>query len=264
MSQLRTTWLCIATEGDTVDGRVIERQDLLDAAELYDYKLYAALIWPEHNHDAEPMGEVLEVMLEENEHGELQLLAIIRPFVSLLIANAEDKYLFTSIELTPDGNFRGTGKSYLEGLAVTNEPASVGTTRLHFSRKKRKDKDMSTKSKKTSWRKLFNIAEPEATPPEETADGDKLQKLAEALAAAEEEIKLLKEQLASTQQEVEDVQDDVDTVKEVVDTEEFARLRENLPQIVKNFGKLDEKVTKLPKNNPKGEDKERKKGFEYL
>ncbi|BBU94777.1 GPO family capsid scaffolding protein [Providencia rettgeri] len=264
MSQLRTTWLCIATEGETVDGRVIERQDLLDAAELYDYNLYAALIWPEHNHDTEPMGEVLEVMLEENDRGELQLLAIIRPFVSLLIANAEDKYPFTSIELTPDGNFRGTGKSYLEGLAVTSEPASVGTTRLNFSRNKRKDKDMSTRSKKKTWRSMFNIAEPENASPEETPDSDKLQQLAEALAAAEEEIKLLKEQLASTRQEVEDVQDDVDTVKEVVDTEEFARLRENLPQIVKNFGKLDEKVTKLPKNNPKGEDKERKKGFEYL
>lgn len=264
MSQLRTTWLCIATEGDTVDGRVIERQDLLDAAELYDYKLYAALIWPEHNHDAEPMGEVLEVMLDENDHGELLLLAIIRPFVSLLVENAKDKYLFTSIELTPDGDFRGTGKSYLEGLAVTNEPASVGTTRLQFSRKKRKDKDMSTKSKKTSWRKMFNIAEPEITPEEDVIDGDKLQQLAVALAAAEEEIKSLKEKLESTQQDVEEVQEDIDTVKEVVDTEEFARLRDNLPQIVKNFAKLDEKITKLPKDNPKGDKKERSKGFEYL
>lgn len=261
MSQLRTTWLCIATEGDTIDGRVIERQDLLDVAELYDHQLYAAMIWPEHNHDAEPMGEVLEVMLEENARGELQLLAILRPFVNLLMANAADNYLFTSIELTPDGNFRGTGKSYLQGLGVTNEPASVGTTRLHFSRKKPKDKDMSTKSKKSNWRKLFNIAEPES-PIEKEVDGDKLQQLAQALAEAEEEIQRLKSQLASTQQDVENVQEEVDTVKEVVDTEEFARLRDNLPQIVKNFGKLDEKITRLPKLNPANNTKE--KGFKFL
>ncbi|ENY6786436.1 putative phage tail assembly chaperone [Providencia rettgeri] len=76
MSQLRTTWLCIATEGDTVDGRIIERQHLIEAAELYDYKLWAALIWPEHNHEVDPVGEVLEVMLDEDNNGNLQLLAI--------------------------------------------------------------------------------------------------------------------------------------------------------------------------------------------
>lgn len=249
MSQLRTTWLCIATEGDTVDGRIIERQDLLDVAELYDYRLYAALIWPEHDHDADPVGEVLEVMLEENERGELQLLAIIRPFVSLLVANANDRWLFTSIEITPDGNFRGTGKHYLEGLAVTNEPASVGTTRLNFSRNKSKDRAMSDKK---NWRKKFNIADPAPEPaPEPTPNAD-VQVLAEALAAAEDKIAELEAKLQTTEQEVTEVQEDIETVKEVVDTEDFAKLRENLPNLVKNFGKLDKVVTQKPNPNPNG------------
>ncbi|MBQ4796817.1 phage capsid protein, partial [Pectobacterium versatile] len=48
MSQLMTNWICIATEGETVDKRVMERQWLIDAAETYDPQLYTALIWPEH------------------------------------------------------------------------------------------------------------------------------------------------------------------------------------------------------------------------
>lgn len=30
MSHLKTDWLCVATEGDTVDGRVMERQWIID------------------------------------------------------------------------------------------------------------------------------------------------------------------------------------------------------------------------------------------
>lgn len=50
------------------------------------------------------------------------------------------------------------------------------------------------------------------------------------------------------------------TVKEVVDTEDFARLVGNLPELVKNFSKLNNKVTQLPdKKFSKG-----KKGFNFL
>ncbi|EDT1786273.1 phage capsid protein, partial [Salmonella enterica subsp. enterica] len=48
MSHLKTDWLCVATEGDTVDGRIIERQWIIDMGETYDYNHYVALIWPEH------------------------------------------------------------------------------------------------------------------------------------------------------------------------------------------------------------------------
>ena len=47
-SHLRTDWLCIATEGDTVDGRELKRQWLVDAAETYNRQCYGALIWHEH------------------------------------------------------------------------------------------------------------------------------------------------------------------------------------------------------------------------
>ncbi|MGE2624432.1 GPO family capsid scaffolding protein, partial [Escherichia coli] len=48
MSHLKTGWLCVATEGDTVDGRVLERRWIIDMGETYDPNHYAALLWPEH------------------------------------------------------------------------------------------------------------------------------------------------------------------------------------------------------------------------
>jgi len=73
--------------------------------------------------------------------------------------------------------------------------------------------------------------------------------MAEALAALENRVAALETKTDETDSTVDDIQSDVETVKGVVDTEEFARLRDNLPAIVKNFGK---QVTTLPKNNPKG------------
>ncbi|MCE9733848.1 GPO family capsid scaffolding protein [Pectobacterium sp. IFB5596] len=259
MSQLMTNWICIATEGETVDKRQMERQWLIDAAETYNPELYTALIWPEHEQWYGNVGEVLAVKAEEGEDGLVRLFAQLRPNNHLLQANRDGQLLFCSVELTPDGNFRGTGKSYLEGLGVTNTPASVGTTRLRFNKRKKgyrlfgalkplvidevkeiKGKTMAKEEKKT-WHSLFGIKPKNFAEEEGAGDegGDKLQALAEALTALEERVVALE-----TGQE--EVLEDIEVVKDVVDTQEFATLRNNLPQILKNFGKLDEKITKLP------------------
>lgn len=261
MSQLMTNWICIATEGETVDKRQMERQWLIDAAELYDPQLYAALIWPEHERWCGNMGEVLSVKAEDGDDGLMRLYAQLRPNSHLLQANRDGQMIFCSVELTPDGNFRGTGKHYLEGLGVTNEPASVGTTRLHFkSRKNRnrlfgalkplvidevkefKGKGMAKEkeSSKPTWHSLFGIKPKTFAEEEGSEEGsDKLQALAEALTALETRV----EKLEAGQEEV---QENLEVVIEAVDTQEFAMLHDNLPTILKNFGKLDEKITKLP------------------
>ncbi|MCC8380198.1 GPO family capsid scaffolding protein [Xenorhabdus sp. PB30.3] len=283
MSQLMTNWICIAMEGDTVDGRAIEPQWILEAAELYDPQLYTARIWPEHERWFGAMGEVLAVKAEHGEDGALRLYAQLRPNHRLLEANRDGQLLFTSVEFTLNGNFRGTGKTYLEGLAVTDSPASVGTTRLQFSKNKKphrfgaykplvidevrefkqKGTKMAkgTKGTKKTWRSIFNIEEQEETPTEQPTDDDPLQVIAETLAKMEDRLAALEAAQASTEQEVEEVQDDIETVKEVVDTEEFARLRDSLPEILKKFGKLDGIVTHLPSKNPKGN---KNKKFNYL
>jgi len=259
-----TEWLCIATEGETVDKRFLTQQMLIDAAETYNPNLYTALLWPEHGR-SENVGEVLDVKAEAGGDGLIRLYARLCPSVELIYANHNGKLIFTSVELTPDGDFRGTGRYYLEGLGVTDEPASVGTTRMRFNKRthnyligksvplkfnKVKEVNMAGKEKsKSKWRSLFSI-EDEQTQEEETQpEPDKLQAMAEALAALENRVAALETKTDETDSTVDDIQSDVETVKEVVDTEEFARLRDNLPAIVKNFSK---QVTTLPKNNPKG------------
>ncbi|KAA8727576.1 phage capsid protein [Ewingella americana] len=263
-SQLMTNWICIATEGETVDKRELTRKMLIDAAETYNPELYTALLWPEHERYAGNAGEVLELDYAENEERLVKLYARLCPSTDLINANRNGKLLFSSVELTPDGNFRGTGRYYLQGLGVTDEPASVGTTRMRFNKRKDnyfignssplvineiKEMNMAGKTNtKSKWRSLFSIEDEQ--PQEETPPADdKLQALAEALAALETRVSALETKTDETDEAVDDIQTDVDTVKEVVDTEDFARLRDNLPAIVKNFSKL---ATTLPKNNPKG------------
>lgn len=218
-SQLATNWICIATAGETVDKRAIEEQWLLDAAELYDPSLYTALLWPEHSRNFGNMGEVLELKAERDDEGILRLYARLCPGISLLQANANGQLLFLSPEFTPDGNFRNTGKTYLEGLAVTDSPAGVSTTRLRFSRTKgkrigpykplafdevrefKKEKGMSKTAKK-GWRHFFSIEEPEATAEQETSQPDALQALAEALDAIDKRVSAIETRLGEAEEAV--------------------------------------------------------------
>lgn len=275
-SQLMTNWICVCAEGDTVDGRYIERQWITDAAELYDPNLYTALLWPEHSRNYGNRGRVLELMSREGDDGVMRLYARLCPNLSLMQANADGQLLFCSAEFTPDGNFRGTGKSYLEGLGVTDEPASVYTERMRFSKRHKnkrygalkplafdevkeiKEEVKMSGNKKKGWRSMFSIEE---ELPENPAEGDKLQALAEALADIETRLSALEGKAAETASAVEEVQEDMDTVKGVVDTKEFKTLHDNIGGIVKNFRKLDEHTTQLPNKNPKGNGR---KVFNYL
>lgn len=129
-SQLTTGWICIATEGTTLDGRKIESQWLLDMAETYDVRTYTALIWEEHKRDRDNLGEVL-ALRSDKQSGIVHLYARIRPTAKLMSYNELGQKLFCSIEVEED--FQDKGHFYLSGLAVTDSPASIGTDRLRFS-----------------------------------------------------------------------------------------------------------------------------------
>ena len=128
-------WKVIATEGPTIDGRKITREWLTQMAESYDQKEYTSLIWPEHKRFSgygDNWGKVVELKAEELD-GKMRLFAKLQPNQYLLEANKFGQKLFTSIEPNPD--YKGEGRCYLEGLAVTDSPASTGVSELHFSRK---------------------------------------------------------------------------------------------------------------------------------
>ena len=133
-------WKRVATSGPTVDGREILPQELRDIAETYAPSKYTAVIWAEHERWSGSHGTVFAVRLVEEgddlEPGQIALEAQLKPNQKLLWLNDQGEKLFSSIEIWP--NFAGTGKAYLTGLAVTDEPASLGTQELYFSQRTNK------------------------------------------------------------------------------------------------------------------------------
>ncbi|MGG7675166.1 GPO family capsid scaffolding protein [Pseudomonas sp. WC2] len=134
-------WKRVATSGTTADGREILPQELRDIAETYRPSKYTAVIWCDHERWSGSHGTVYAVRLveegEDLEEGQIALEAQLKPNDRLLYLNDQGQKLFTSIEITP--NFAGSGKAYLTGLGVTDEPASLGTQELYFSKKTHKD-----------------------------------------------------------------------------------------------------------------------------
>ena len=133
-------WFVVATEGATTDGRTINRTWIEQMAANYDPKKYGARVNLEHikwrymwNDDphSKCYGDVVGLKTEENAEGKLQLLAQIDPTDDLIKLNRDRQKIYTSIECDP--NFADTGEAYLVGLAVTDNPASLGTEMLVFS-----------------------------------------------------------------------------------------------------------------------------------
>ncbi|WP_416362796.1 GPO family capsid scaffolding protein [Pseudomonas sp. NFX183] len=129
-------WKRVATSGTTADGREILPQELRDIAETYKPSRYTAVIWCDHERWSGSHGTVFALRLveegEDLEPGQIALEAQLKPNDRLLQLNDQGQKLFSSIEITP--NFAGSGKAYLTGLGVTDEPASLGTQELYFSK----------------------------------------------------------------------------------------------------------------------------------
>lgn len=124
----QTEFICILTSGHTVDGREVSQETLEQIAETYDPETYNARINIGHSSYSSKLGSVLAVKVEGK-----KLLAQLKPNDFFLYLIQQGQYLHTSCEIVM--NFAKTDKAYLTGLAVTDEPASLGTTELHLSKK---------------------------------------------------------------------------------------------------------------------------------
>lgn len=139
MKKFRSKWFRVAVEGATTDGRTIERQWLVDAAETYNPNTYGARVWLEHFRSLLPdgpfkaYGDVLALETREEEGGKLGLYAQIKPTADLVAMTKAGQKIYTSCEINP--SFADSGEAYLVGLAVTDNPASLGTEILAFAAK---------------------------------------------------------------------------------------------------------------------------------
>lgn len=140
----KTKTFCVAVEGPTVDGRVIERNWLVEGAASYNRATYGARVNMEHirgvtaDKPFKAYGDVLafstadvEIELGGKKQKKLGLFAEIEAHDDLVAMTGAGQKIYTSIEVQPD--FAGTGNAYIVGLAVTDSPASLGTDILTFA-----------------------------------------------------------------------------------------------------------------------------------
>ncbi|KMW71149.1 hypothetical protein TI10_22420 [Photorhabdus luminescens subsp. luminescens] len=130
----------VAVEGGTTDGREIKRQDIIDMAETYDPTVFGARVNIEHIKSILPdgpfkiQGDVADARYSEITDGALKgklaLEVQIDPTAELVDTNRARQKVYSSIEMHPA--LPATGRAYLCGLAVTDNPASLGTEMLKF------------------------------------------------------------------------------------------------------------------------------------
>ncbi|QPG28598.1 GPO family capsid scaffolding protein [Pantoea sp. SM3640] len=141
MAAIKAKRFRIAVEGATTDGRVISRDWISQMAKNYSPEMYGARINMEHirgyaaDSTFRRFGDVTAVEEEEIVDGPLKgklaLYAWIDPTPELVELTKARQKIYTSIEVNPE--FADTGEAYLVGLAVTDDPASLGTEILSFS-----------------------------------------------------------------------------------------------------------------------------------
>ena len=130
----------IGTSGPTVDGREISADDLEAMAASYDPDEYSASINIEHIRGISPwsqfgsLGQVVALETRKDKKKRTAIYAQVAPTPYMVQLKKAGQKLFSSMEIMPD--FAGTGKPYLVGLAVTDEPASLGVEAMQFSAKK--------------------------------------------------------------------------------------------------------------------------------
>jgi len=141
MATTRAKRFRIAVEGATTDGREISREWITQMAKNYDPTVYGARVNMEHikgyaaDSPFRRYGDVTKVEVEEITEGalagKLALYGHIDPTPELIDLTKARQKIYTSVEINT--KFADTGEAYLVGLAVTDDPASLGTEILSFS-----------------------------------------------------------------------------------------------------------------------------------
>lgn len=175
MAAIKAKRFRIAVEGATTDGRVISRDWISQMAKNYDPAMYGARVNMEHIKGYTPdspfrrYGDVTALTAEEITDGPLKgklaLYGDINPTPELVELTKARQKIYTSVEINT--KFADTGEAYLIGIAVTDDPASLGTEILSFSATAKANPLASRKQDKDN---LFTAAEETVIEFEEVAE----------------------------------------------------------------------------------------------
>lgn len=118
--------ICILTAGIAVNGKEISQQIIDEMAESYNPNVYTARISKDHERYSDALGSVASLEKQGN-----KLYAVLKPNSKLLRTVEQGQLLHAACQYIEE--FAGTGKAYLTGLALTDNPSSLGTTQIHLS-----------------------------------------------------------------------------------------------------------------------------------
>ncbi|PHM38574.1 GPO family capsid scaffolding protein [Xenorhabdus innexi] len=141
----KTIKLTVCTEGMTLNGFAVSREQIQQMADSYNPRLYAARLNLEHVKSLYPDSTFRQFALVQSAHayeikdgplqGRLALEATIEldeekdaPLIKL---NQSGQKVFSSIEFY--SRFPQTQSAYLTGIALTDTPAAVGTELIKLS-----------------------------------------------------------------------------------------------------------------------------------
>lgn len=154
MTYKKTDWRVIGVSGETADGRSISAKELQEMADQYDPEIYGARINLEHMNFLFPgygsgYGDVIELKAEPwaKDETKTALLAKLNITESLQKLWDSGQKIYTSMEITP--RFADTKKAYLTGLAITDTPASLGTTANYTAAKTKAEEKIFTAYRQT-------------------------------------------------------------------------------------------------------------------
>ena len=159
MTYKKTDWRVIGVSGETADGRTISAKELKEMADQYDPEIYGARINLEHMNFLFPdfaggYGDVVELKAEPwaKDETKTALLAKLNITESLQKLWDSGQKIYTSMEITP--RFADTKKAYLTGLAITDTPASLGTTANYTAAKTKAEEKIFTAYRQTETQEI--------------------------------------------------------------------------------------------------------------
>lgn len=128
MAALQTGWLNLTREGKTWSGRKVTAEEIHQMVSGYNTDLHTAIINYRHYHGYKNLGKVIELRAIEDEQGKVRLQGRLEPNKHLYALNLDGQDLHFSVEIAEQSP--ETGEAYLYGLAMTDDPDSMGTSEL--------------------------------------------------------------------------------------------------------------------------------------
>lgn len=131
MAKLQTDWLNVVREGQTIDGRKVSAEDIEQMATHYNRDIKEAVMNYDHHRPIWNLGAVIEVRKIVDGQDKLRLQARLEPNLDCYRLNKESQVLYFSVEIHRELE-EFNNEAYLYGLALTDEPASLGTSKLEL------------------------------------------------------------------------------------------------------------------------------------